>query len=276
VRNQGGAYAFDGTTVGRDGAFVLDFSDLAVNAIGNTRWFVGMSDSTASDPTTLKAYQLYQVTPTGDVLVAAAANLPQSADAGTKYVSVDYAPNTLNQSPIAVASATPLSGNIPLSVNFSSAGSYDPDGQITAYTWNFGDGSSASGQTVSHTYTTAQTFTASLTVTDDKGVTASATLKITAADPNYIAAPSRLTVKAARLKVTLSWTDNSNNESGFYIERATLNGSVYSAYSVVGQTGANVHSYTATVTAGTYKYRVRAFNTSATSLFSNEVSIRAK
>ena len=35
---------------------------------------------------------------------------------------------------------TPTSGTVPLTVNFSSAGSLDADGTIVAYDWNFGDG----------------------------------------------------------------------------------------------------------------------------------------
>ena len=42
--------------------------------------------------------------------------------------------------PVAVLTATPESGTAPLEVEFSSAGSSDPDGTITGYSWDFGDG----------------------------------------------------------------------------------------------------------------------------------------
>ena len=45
-----------------------------------------------------------------------------------------------NLAPVAVASATPLQGPTPLTVNFSSAGSSDPEGQPITYLWTFGDG----------------------------------------------------------------------------------------------------------------------------------------
>ncbi len=45
-----------------------------------------------------------------------------------------------NQPPVAAVSATPRNGQAPLSVNFSSAGSFDPEGQPLTYSWTFGDG----------------------------------------------------------------------------------------------------------------------------------------
>jgi PKD repeat protein len=64
-------------------------------------------------------------------------------------------------------------------VNFSSAGSLDPDGSIVSYAWAFGNGVTATGPTASHTYNIPGTFTASLTVTDNKGGTNTKTVTIT-------------------------------------------------------------------------------------------------
>jgi hypothetical protein len=50
-----------------------------------------------------------------------------------------------NRWPVAVASATPASGDVPLAVAFSAASSFDPDGTIASYAWIFGDGSVGSG-----------------------------------------------------------------------------------------------------------------------------------
>jgi PKD repeat protein len=47
------------------------------------------------------------------------------------------------------------------------------DGQIVAYVWNFGDGGSASGMRVNHSYGGAGTYNVVLTVTDDRGLSAS-------------------------------------------------------------------------------------------------------
>ncbi len=55
------------------------------------------------------------------------------------------------------------------SVTFSGAGSSDADGSITSYVWNFGDGSQATGVTVTHQYAQGGNYTVTLTVTDDDG-----------------------------------------------------------------------------------------------------------
>jgi PKD repeat protein len=52
----------------------------------------------------------------------------------------------------------------------SAAGSSDQDGDVLTYAWTFGDGSSATGVTVSHTYQQAGTFTVRLIVTDTGGL----------------------------------------------------------------------------------------------------------
>ncbi len=83
-----------------------------------------------------------------------------------------------NQLPVAVATADPSSGNAPLQVSFSSAGSHDPDGSITAYAWDFGDGSSSPLANPTHTYITPGNYTATLTVTDNNGATDSASAAI--------------------------------------------------------------------------------------------------
>ncbi len=54
-------------------------------------------------------------------------------------------------------------------VAFDAAASADPDGTITSHEWDFGDGSTASGVTASHTYESEGTFVVVLRVTDDDG-----------------------------------------------------------------------------------------------------------
>jgi PKD repeat protein len=92
--------------------------------------------------------------------------------------------------PTAVLTATPTSGRVPLTVNFSGAGSSDadPSDTIASYRFSFGDGAAAvtqSGPTISHSYGSIGTYTASLTVTDSRGVSSSnsATQTITVTKP---------------------------------------------------------------------------------------------
>jgi hypothetical protein len=91
---------------------------------------------------------------------------------------------------------------------------------------------------------------------------------------NIPAAPSGLTITSLLTnRVSLSWTDNSGDESGFKIQRKT---GVTGTYVDIRTTGANVTSYTDNDTAlrdGTlYYYRVCATNPAGDSAFSNEAS----
>ena len=78
-----------------------------------------------------------------------------------------------NQPPVADANG-PYSGTAGSAVAFDGTGSSDPDGNIVSYSWDFGDGSSGSGATPTHTYAAAGTYNVSLQVTDDAGATDSA------------------------------------------------------------------------------------------------------
>ena len=48
---------------------------------------------------------------------------------------------TINRNPVAVASARPAEGGLPLAVAFDGRGSSDPDGDPLSHDWDFGDGS---------------------------------------------------------------------------------------------------------------------------------------
>jgi len=84
-----------------------------------------------------------------------------------------------NQLPSASFVAEPLSGTAPLRVIFDATASNDHDGTINSYAWDFGDGSTGSGETISHEFVSAGTYTVTLTVTDDVGATDTATTTIT-------------------------------------------------------------------------------------------------
>ena len=63
---------------------------------------------------------------------------------------------------------------------FRGAGSSDPDGTIVSWVWDFGDGTFGSGETVTNSYGANGTYTVTLTVTDDGGLsdTAVKTVKV--------------------------------------------------------------------------------------------------
>jgi len=60
----------------------------------------------------------------------------------------------------------PYQGNPNTAVRFDGAASSDPEGNTLTYSWDFGDGTTGSGATPSHTFTTAGVYTVSLTVND--------------------------------------------------------------------------------------------------------------
>ena len=68
-----------------------------------------------------------------------------------------------------------------LTCDFDASGSDDDNPPIASYTWNFADGTTGSGELVTHTYATAGTYTVTLTVTDNDGAktTASQTVTVT-------------------------------------------------------------------------------------------------
>jgi PKD repeat protein len=116
-------------------------------------------------------------------------NLEMGPDGNLYYVDFDggtirrirYV--SANQPPTAVASATPTSGNPPLTVGFDGTGSSDPDaGDPLSYAWDLdGDGAhdDATSSRPTYTYTASGTYAASLRVTDSQGASDTATVTIT-------------------------------------------------------------------------------------------------
>lgn len=80
--------------------------------------------------------------------------------------------------PVAAASATPAQGQAPLTVNFSSSGSSDPEGKPLSYLWNFGDGVTSTQANPSHTYSVSGPYQARLTVSDGVNSTLSTPIAI--------------------------------------------------------------------------------------------------
>ena len=73
-----------------------------------------------------------------------------------------------------------------LTVRFDGSASRDPDGTITGYRWDLGDGTVGRNATLTHTYAKAGTYDVRLTVTDDRGATASLEGRITVSVPGVV------------------------------------------------------------------------------------------
>ena len=178
--------------------------------------------------------------------------------------------------PVAVISATPLSGVVPFAVTFDGSVSHDPNGAVTSWTWSFGDGTFGSGSNTTHVYSTPGTFTASLTVTDTDGLSnvASATLVAVGRVPE---APADLKAAAlSRTSIELTWTNGPVSQTEIMIERCQ--GSACTTFVPIGTVPGTATSFTETGLARrtTYTYRVRARNGYGESAYSNTATVRTK
>jgi PKD repeat protein len=101
------------------------------------------------------------------------------------YVTIDGPPCGTNNIPvISSATADKTNGIASLPVNFTAAAT-DADSDPLTYSWDFGDGATGNGATATHTYTTAGTYTAKVTVSDGKtGGTATKSITITVLAPD--------------------------------------------------------------------------------------------
>ncbi|MGI9283657.1 MAG: M43 family zinc metalloprotease [Endozoicomonas sp.] len=152
-----------------------------------------------------------------------------------------------NVAPTANANG-PYSGNANTAISFSSAGSSDSDGSIASYAWNFGDGATSTAANPSHTYSTAGTYNATLTVTDNAGASASATAAVTVG----AAVPGGLVNACA----SESSTDYVNMESG-------------KPYCVTSSTGNKVYFYFHTTSATRATLKTEHGSGDATLYYSN-------
>ena len=102
----------------------------------------------------------------------------EDSDIQTLVVGID-------QGPTAVIEISPGSPKFGETVYFDGSGSTDKDGTIVSYRWDFGDGSTGTGETTTHQYSRAGTYTVTLEVTDDSGNTGSAyeNIEVTSGSP---------------------------------------------------------------------------------------------
>ncbi|UCD26676.1 MAG: PKD domain-containing protein, partial [Candidatus Bathyarchaeota archaeon] len=99
-----------------------------------------------------------------------------NVDNGAKTVTYNYTvkahPNLPPVAEFSESAETVYTGE---TTTFNASESYDPDGTIVAYYWDFGDDTNASGTVVEHAYDDDGSYTVILTLIDDNGATATAT-----------------------------------------------------------------------------------------------------
>jgi PKD repeat protein len=168
----------------------------------------------------------------------------------------------------AATSASPTTGNAPLSVNFTSSVS----GGTTpySYSWNFGDGSAAgTTQNPSHTYSSAGTYTATLTVTDSSSPPKMASSNVTVtvnAIGNPLTAAASATPTSGQIPLNVAFTGTGTGGSPPYSYRWNFGDG-----SAAGTTQNPSHTYS---TAGTYTATLTVTD-SATNTATSSVTITA-
>lgn len=163
------------------GAFIQKTTELNAKGPG---WKNIQATNCTENPET--AYSSAELTASAHPLpteVAKALGIP----AGSKTIGLVNPGNipSVNSDPIARFSVAAAG----LTARFDGAGSSDSDGNISRYAWEFGDGTSSSGVTVDHQYAEAGSFKVTLTVTDDKGASSSASRTITVENPPQPVSP---------------------------------------------------------------------------------------
>jgi len=109
-------------------------------------------------------------------VVGADSAFPTNSGKATKTIQLQ------DRIPVSIFSFTSGTLLTSVSVIFDGTASFDPDGTIVGYAWDFGDGSTGSGATPTHSYSIAGTYAAKLNVTDNSGSTQVSTQTVTITD----------------------------------------------------------------------------------------------
>jgi PKD repeat protein len=148
----------------------------------------------------------------------------------SKFVTIDISNGTPppNQSPIADAGSDQIVFEDDI-VNFDGSGSYDPDGIIVNYTWDFGDGNLGYGKFPTHIYDTPGSYNVTLTVMDDDNATDSDIMTVTV--ELRLPSPPRdldaILVPGSLEDVKLIWTaslddgEGDNNVAGYTVYKSS-------------------------------------------------------
>ena len=163
--------------------------------------------------------------------------------------------------PVANFTASTTTGVAPLAMNFTSTST----GTISTYAWTFGDGTASNSQNPAKTYSSAGTYTVSLTVSGAAGSntkTVAGYIRVTAtADTTPPTAPASFAATPAGTStINLSWTASTDNVgvTGYRVERCQ-GASCTSFVQIASPTG-TTFSNTGLAAGTTYRYRVRAID----------------
>jgi len=95
-----------------------------------------------------------------------------------------------NREPSFGSTRAEVSGTAGTALTLDASSASDPEGGALTVTWDFGDGTTATGATVNHTYDKAGNYNALVTITDENGGTQTQTVHVTVAPKPGSAPPS--------------------------------------------------------------------------------------
>lgn len=185
-------------------SFNTNYANLGVKPVDDTKASQYQNSDHAGTP------ENYKTSVTGGATGGGGSNYTGS------YSSTLSLAVPITQRPTANAGG-PYSGYTGQGISFDGTGSIDPDGYTLNYNWSFGDGTVGTGVTPTHVYSSAGTFTVTLTVDDGRTVTAtsSATASIAPPPPSVLVsvAPPTATLYANGTQSFTATVQNASNQS---------------------------------------------------------------
>ena len=207
------------------------------------------------------ATHIYSVAGTYVVTATVTDNLGASSSATASVVVA-----SANKPPVAMISVSSTSAYAPAAITASSAGSTDPDGTIASSSINFGDGTTVSGTSATHTYSTPGAYTVTATVTDNLGASSSASTSVA------INAPQVIVSKPANgASVTSPVNVVGTGFSGYTVTAMQI----YADSKLVFQIGSANLNANISISHGTHNLTVKGWDSSGRS-FSKSLSITVK
>jgi predicted transcriptional regulator/chitodextrinase len=120
------------------------------------------------------SYFEFSLDEAGDYLLRASLYRFNDTMVDRKEINITVTGNQQNQDPVAIIDPVSQTVEVGDVATFDGSRSNDPDGNITTYMWDFGDGTSAEGPTATYTYLATGGYNVTLLVTDEQGATATA------------------------------------------------------------------------------------------------------
>jgi PKD repeat protein len=184
---------------------------------------------------------------------------------------------TTNNPPTAIVNES-YSGIEDANISFSGSGSWDPEGDALTYSWDYGDGSTGSGETSNHVYSWGEDFDVTLTVSDGKGGSDTATFTATIIEVNDVPSADAGEPYSGTVNQTIAFDGSGSidpdNQDGTTLNNQTLN---YSWDFGDSQSGTGVSPFHTYTSIGTFSVTLTvsdglAFDNSTTSVTVNDVS----